>query len=497
MMLHSGRKFTFVTIILEIIFIVLFAIFVDYDDASKPKIFRQNITNLSEITTSNDASEYQPTVLEHLYPMFQDVHVMVFIGFGFLFTFLKKYSYSAVGVNMFIAALMLQWAILCEGFFAMEDGVIKIGIEQILTADVAAASGLISWGALLGKINPLQTIIMGLIQMPLFACCEWLTLTIFKASDPGASIICHVFGAYFGLSASVAMYKPEHRGQKNEGAVYHSDVFAMIGTVFLWLYWPSFNAALVSGDERERAVLNTYLSLAACCMVTFAISSLVDHKSRFNMVHVQNATLAGGVAMGTACATMLGPFAALIIGSIAAIICTIGFRYLTPLLARKCRLHDTCGVNDLHGMMGLFGAIVGAVMADLATESLYGLELYTMYPAMAPKANSTDYDILHAQLHTIEPGEGRSARRQAAYQMIAVAATFGASIAGGLIAGVIMKCSIFDPPTESQLFNDNSFWEIPEEDEESPHEENALNHSTYMVNNKVKPMKSIVDEGVF
>lgn len=28
---------------------------------------------------------------------FQDIHVMIFIGFGFLMTFLKRYGYSAVG----------------------------------------------------------------------------------------------------------------------------------------------------------------------------------------------------------------------------------------------------------------------------------------------------------------------------------------------------------------------------------------------------------------
>lgn len=56
---------------------------------------------------------------------FQDIHVMIFIGFGFLMTFLKRYGYSATGLNLFVAALCIQWAILMRGFFEMEHGTIK------------------------------------------------------------------------------------------------------------------------------------------------------------------------------------------------------------------------------------------------------------------------------------------------------------------------------------------------------------------------------------
>ena len=39
--------------------------------------------------------------------VFQDVHVMIFIGFGFLMTFLKKYGLSAMSLNMLIAVICL------------------------------------------------------------------------------------------------------------------------------------------------------------------------------------------------------------------------------------------------------------------------------------------------------------------------------------------------------------------------------------------------------
>ena len=47
--------------------------------------------------------------------MFQDVHVMIFVGFGFLMTFLRKYGYGSVGYNFFISALAIQWYLIISG----------------------------------------------------------------------------------------------------------------------------------------------------------------------------------------------------------------------------------------------------------------------------------------------------------------------------------------------------------------------------------------------
>ena len=51
--------------------------------------------------------------------MFQDVHVMIFIGFGFLMVFLKTHSWTSVGYNFLIAAYALQITILIVNFFHM------------------------------------------------------------------------------------------------------------------------------------------------------------------------------------------------------------------------------------------------------------------------------------------------------------------------------------------------------------------------------------------
>ena len=61
---------------------------------------------------------------------------MIFIGFGYLMTFLKKYSFGAVGYNLFIASIVLQWATLIGGYinnlFGGEEspGKIKVNLKS-------------------------------------------------------------------------------------------------------------------------------------------------------------------------------------------------------------------------------------------------------------------------------------------------------------------------------------------------------------------------------
>lgn len=57
--------------------------------------------------------------MQTVFPMWQDINVMTFIGFGLLKVFLRTNSWTAVGFNMLIACMACQWAILCYGFWQM------------------------------------------------------------------------------------------------------------------------------------------------------------------------------------------------------------------------------------------------------------------------------------------------------------------------------------------------------------------------------------------
>ena len=62
-----------------------------------------------------------PNIHITIVSVFQDIHVMMFIGFGFLMTFLKRYGFSSVGLNFLVAAFVLQWATLTGGWLLHFD----------------------------------------------------------------------------------------------------------------------------------------------------------------------------------------------------------------------------------------------------------------------------------------------------------------------------------------------------------------------------------------
>jgi len=429
-------------IILQIIIITFFCFFVRYD----PKTAQR----------SPKSVEDGSAMIHNTYGMFQDVHVMIFIGFGFLMTFLKRYGLSAVSLNLMCSALAIEVFILVYGFFHLHCGYMKmdydsfslkkidfsspdceniwpyidVNIESLISADFATAAVLISFGVVLGITSPLQLIIMTVIETIIFVVNEFIGRNYIGAVDAGDTIFVHLFGACFGLAVGRVLYNPQHMTSNLEGSSYTSDLFSMVGTIFLWMFWPSFNAgAAASGDAQQRAVINTYFSLCSCVLATFIFSALITPSKRFKMEHLQNATLAGGVAVGACADMMLTPGGALIIGSLAGILSVCGFDYIGPFLQEKLNIHDTCGVNNLHGMPGLLGGLLSVLMAGIASPSSYDT-----YSGVMTKDQKSLIEIFPS----LGADEEGSAGSQALAQLLAVTITMLVAVVGGLATGLIM-----------------------------------------------------------
>ena len=128
-----------------------------------------------------------------------------------------------------------------------------LDIKTLITGDFAAGAILITFGALLGKTNILQMTAIVIFELIFYALNESIGVIKYKAVDMGGSMFVHTFGAFFGLSISYMLTnRNKVRSEKNSPS-YISDTFAMIGTIFLWMYWPSFNGALADGNSHMRS----------------------------------------------------------------------------------------------------------------------------------------------------------------------------------------------------------------------------------------------------
>jgi ammonium transporter Rh len=305
--------------------------------------------------------------------------MMAVVGFGFLMTFLRKYQYSAIGFTLLVVAFAFQWALLVLNFFeqahANTFGNVSLTPQHLIVATYATITVLISMGAVLGVVSALQLLAIAFVEVILYGLNLYIIrlLNIYSKTEftpwgfGGDATAVHVFGAYFGLALAIPIglrVKRKGKGKDDQTDSYASDMFAMIGTIFLWVLWPSFNAALAPASAQHRVIVNTVLAL--CSSVVFAfLSSRVFRGGKFDMIDIQNATLAGGVGMGNSAALVVGPGSATIIGAVCAVVSSLGYAYLTPWL-NKFGVIDTRGIHNMHGLPGLIGTFSSIVAIAIA-----------------------------------------------------------------------------------------------------------------------------------
>ncbi len=160
-----------------------------------------------------------------------------------------------------------------------DDSTIKIDWLDLLDGGFAAATVLVSFGVVIGKTTPMQLLGMAIIEVPLFVANNYIGYTLLGAVDIGGSIFIHSFGAYFGFFVSL-MDRKRNYGEpivdQRSGSDHTSDLFSILGTLMLLIYWPSFNGILaVNGEGKHRATFNTYVSLCASTMTTFLFSAFL------------------------------------------------------------------------------------------------------------------------------------------------------------------------------------------------------------------------------
>jgi len=350
-----------------------------------------------------------------------------------------------VGFTMLITAVGFQWYLFCDSFWVQwyNDAnntawtPVPVNLYSMVDAMFGVATVLISFGALIGKVSPLQLMVMTVIELFLHACDAKALLDGFmKLQDMGGTYAEHMFGAYFGLAVSFVLGVP--KSAPSMGTV--PDIFSLVGTLFLWIYWPSFvsGAAVPDSRQQQQAIVNTILSLSASTIITFVWSSLLGKDGRFRPVDIQNATLAGGVAIGASANLDLGPLSAVVIGLVAGSVSCFGFNVIQPWLENTWGLHDSCGIHNLHAMPSVIGAVASifVVYYENSNGRHVGADIY-----------------------------GDNGASQWWRQALSIVYCMGFAIAAGVVTGHILKALAETEEEKSNFseFKDEAYWETAED----------------------------------
>jgi ammonium transporter Rh len=283
------------------------------------------------------------------------------------------------------------------------------------------------------------------------------------------------------VAATLILSPKEEKRYHHNAAAYYNDMFSMLATVLLWIYWPSFNGAFGTPESQGRVITNTYLSLASSCIFAFILSRMFDgmcvascchivnncaeEGKKFDMVHIQNSTLAGGVAMGAAANMHIAPGGAISVGMAAALISVVGYYKLMPYLQHK---------------IGLRGIVTYYICISNKRRHLRS----SQFAWIARYSGGSSQHYRCCRCHQINlwarvrccAAKGRDAGSvsivcvsdrptQYAYQIASLVVTIVISLATGAITGFIIK-KIGPLISSDELlpsFVDEVYWHVPDD----------------------------------
>ena len=155
--------------------------------------------------------------------------------------------------------------------------------------------------------------------------------------------------------------------RKNQTTPPHNPGFVMIGAAMLWVGWFGFNGGsqLAADGGAAMALTVTHISAAAASL-SWGLWERVKY-GKTSLVGVVTGTIAG-LASITPASGFVGPVAALIIGTIAGVLC----QEAVNLIRNKVKIDDTLDVFAVHGVGGIFGTIMIAVFGQGAWVAQLG-----------------------------------------------------------------------------------------------------------------------------
>jgi Amt family ammonium transporter len=170
------------------------------------------------------------------------------------------------------------------------------------------------------------------------------------ALDFAGGTVVHINAGVSALVAALILGK--RIGYPKDSMAPHSLTLTLVGTGLLWVGWFGFNAgsALEANGSAGLAMINTFVATAAAALAWMLTERAVGHKP--SSLGLASGIIAGLVAV-TPAAGNSGPFGAICLGIVAAVVCYVFVAVVKP----KLGYDDSLDAFGIHGVGGIVGAI--------------------------------------------------------------------------------------------------------------------------------------------
>lgn len=267
-----------------------------------------------------------------------------FAGLGPLIGDLSKFGLIGVGRDALVGSLPESVFFGFQMTFAIITPALIVGafVERIRFSAVLLFSGL--W--------------LFAVYAPV---CHWVWgggwLMGMKVMDYAGGLVVH---ATAGISALLIAWRIGPRdGYPRDLSPPHNPGMTMMGAGMLWVGWYGFNAgsALASDGNAGAALIATHLSAATAGLV-WAIIEQIKYK-RASLVGLVTGVVAG-LATVTPASGFVGPLGGVVLGAAGSLVCF----HAVEFVKQKVRIDDSLDVFAVHGVGGILGTLMVAVLAS-------------------------------------------------------------------------------------------------------------------------------------
>jgi Amt family ammonium transporter len=177
--------------------------------------------------------------------------------------------------------------------------------------------------------------------------------------DYAGGLVVH---ATAGVSALLMAWRLGPRdGYPRDLSPPHNPGMTMMGAGMLWVGWYGFNAgsALAANGDAGAALVATHMSAASAGLVW----ALIERRrfGRSSMVGLVTGVVAG-LATVTPASGFVGPLGGVVLGALGSLVCF----YAVEFVKHRLKIDDSLDVFAVHGVGGILGTLLVAVLANPA-----------------------------------------------------------------------------------------------------------------------------------